>query len=557
MNKQDYRNLLLKIVSPLKAYYSSGKARVRLRGHEAWYENTAAETEAFARPLWGLVPFWAGGGSDAEFEEIYKIGLSNGSNSECNEYWGECHDRDQRFVEMAAIAYGMLMAPEKVWKPLSDTAKNNLQKWLWQINTHEVCDSNWIFFRILVNTALKKCGMEYSSARIESDLNRIDDFYLENGWYMDGVQGQKDYYIAFAIHFYSLIFTGFMEDDYPDRCKRFKQRAADFAQDFIYWFAEDGEAIPYGRSLTYRFAQVAFWSACLLADVRPFPVGVIKGIIERNLKVWNESDMMDNANILSVGYKYPNIIMSEHYNAPGSPYWGLKAFAVLALDDNHEFWSAEALPLPKLDPLHSIPAADMLIARSGGEVTAYAAGTHKSFACGQIIPKYLKFAYSTEFGFNVAKSALSLEEAACDSMLCFLVNDLVLTRRFTDAYEVTDNKITVTWSPFKGIMVTTQIIPTNCGHDRIHKINSDFSCTAYDCGFAVASSDGDKCEIMEEIGGASAKNSFSSCTVIGGEGYVISASPNTNIMYPKTVIPCVKHTIDKGITVIKTTIITR
>ena len=28
--------------------------------------------------------------------------------------------------------------------------------------------------------------------------------YLGDGWYQDGDSGQKDYYISFAIHFYSL-----------------------------------------------------------------------------------------------------------------------------------------------------------------------------------------------------------------------------------------------------------------------------------------------------------------------------------------------------------------
>lgn len=557
MNKKDYQELLLKIVSPLKPYYSDKKARIRLGGHATWYENISIETEAFMRPLWGLVPFWAGGGTDAELEKNYTTGLANGADPESLEYWGECHDCDQRFVEMASVAYGMLMTPEKVWEPLSDAAKENLVNWLWQINTHEVCDSNWIFFRVMVNIALKKLGQKYSKERIETDIARIDDFYIANGWYMDGVQGQKDYYIAFAIHFYSLIFAKFMGNDYPMYAKRFKQRAMDFAQDFIYWFAEDGEALPYGRSLTYRFAQVSFWSACLLADIQPFSVGVIKGIIERHLKMWSESGMLDNAGILSVGYKYPNLLMAEHYNAPGSPYWGLKAFAFLAIEDTHEFWSAEPLPLPALDLLHPIKEADMIIARNNGEATAYAAGTHTSFACGQIVPKYLKFAYSTKFGFNVAKSALSLEEAACDNMLCFIADGLVLTRRHTSSYSVGDDHITVSWSPFKGINVTTEIRPNECGHIRTHTITSDFDCAAYDCGFAVSSSDSDCCELQVSESGATAKNIFSSCTVIGGEGYIISASPNTNLMYPKTVIPSVKYTIEKGTTIIKTTIITR
>lgn len=557
MNKQYYQDLLLKTILPLKAYYSENRARVRLHGHAAWYEDISVETEAFARPLWGLAPFWAGGGNEGEFEKIYAKGIANGADPENPEYWGKCHSRDQRFVEMAAFAYAMLLSPDKVWEPLSGKAKQNLTAWLRQINEHEVCDSNWIFFRILVNTAFKNLGLKYSSERIKSDIDRINDFYIEDGWYMDGVQGQKDYYISFAIHFYSLIFAKYMEDVYPEYAKLFKRRAALFAEDFIYWFAEDGEALPYGRSLTYRFAQAAFWSACILADVYPFPVGVIKGIIERHIKNWYESDIFDNAGILSVGYRYPNLIMAEHYNAPGSPYWGLKIFALLALPDDHEFWSSEPLPLPALEELHPIKAADMLISRVNGEATAYVAGTHKEFACGQIIPKYLKFAYSTEFGFNAAKSAVSLEEAACDSMLCFVIDGLVFTRRFTLFHSVEDNRVNIEWSPIKGITVKTQIIPNECGHERIHTITSEYDCSAYDCGFAVASSDKDGCETAQSVTGASAKNNFSSCAVIGGEGHIISASPNTNIMYRKTVIPSVKYTVANGITQIKTTIITR
>ena len=555
MNKQEYQKILLKLLAPLKPRYSEYKAKINFNSHAAWYENASIDCETFARPLWGLSAFWAGGGSDKEFEEIYEAGIANGVNPSCPEYFGKCHDCDQRFVEMAAFAYGMLMCPQKVWQPLSDTDKDNLAIWLMQINSHEVCDSNWIFFRIMVNIALKECGREYSEARILSDLARIEDFYLGDGWYKDGIEGQKDYYIAFAIHFYSLIFVKFEEKDYPEYAKKFRQRAEIFGKEFIYWFAENGEALPYGRSLTYRFAQIAFWSACVMTDVYPFSIGVMKGIIERNLKIWLDSDMLDNAGILSVGYKYPNLIMAEHYNAPGSPYWGLKAFAVLALEDNHEFWTAEAEPLSELDELYPIYRADMIISRQNGDVTAYTAGTHKNFACGQIISKYLKFAYSTTFGFSVAKSSVSLEEAAPDSSLCFMVDGLAMPRRFTKSYELGDDRITIEWSPFTGIDVKTEIIPTSCGHNRIHTINSNIVCAAYDCGFSVSSSDCDECGTITEDNGATAKNIFSSCSVIGGEGVIISASPNTNVLYKKTVIPAVKHIIPKGMTRIETTVI--
>lgn len=554
--KKDFENLLFDILNSIKKFVTPEKAGFILGHHATWYDDRAAVCEAFSRPLWGLAPFFAAGGRDAEFEDIYLTGLVNGTNPENTEYFGECSERDQRFVEMAAIAYSMLICPDTLWNPLSDADKNQICKWLSQINTHEVCDSNWIFFRVLVNIAFKKHNRpELDAARLELDLNRIDEFYVGDGWYMDGMKGQKDYYIPFAIHFYSLIYAKFMENDDPERAKLYKERAEVFAKTFIYWFADDGEALPYGRSLTYRFAQISFWSACLLANIKPFPIGVMKGIIARNLIKWHESDMLDNAGILTVGYKYPNLLMAEHYNAHGSPYWGLKAFALLALPEDHEFFTVKAEPLPELDNRKLISAADMVIARRSGHVTAYPAGTHEEFGCGQIIPKYLKFAYSTKFGFNVNRSNVYLEELAPDNMLAFEVNGVYFERNHSEGFEITESGLKIKWSAFRDIKVETEIIITDSGHIRRHTITSPYEGYAYDCGFAVASRDKDNCVWSTDGNSANAKNNFSACTVTGGgKAIVFTASPNTNIMYNKTVIPAVKYCLNKGTTVIETTI---
>lgn len=104
---------------------------------------------------------------------------------------------------------------------------------------------------------MKQCGMTYSQVRIEEDLNKIDHFYLGDGWYCDGVETQIDYYVSFAIHYYSLLYTRFMPED-ELRVAKMKERATIFAQTFKYWFTQEGAAIPFGRSLAYRFAQVSF-----------------------------------------------------------------------------------------------------------------------------------------------------------------------------------------------------------------------------------------------------------------------------------------------------------
>ena len=558
-SKNDLKDILFKILDPLIPHYSSGGARLCPGNTAAWYDDLSAQTEGFSRPLWGLVPLWASGGDAGAFDDIYIRGIVSGTDKASAEYWGECRDRDQRFVEMAAIAYALIFSPDKVWYPLNDKQRSGLAEWLFQINGHEVCDSNWIFFRVLVNIALKKRDMKYSSETLRQDIRRIEDFYLGNGWYSDGPNGQKDYYISFAIHFYSLVYAMTMEDDDPERCAKYRSRAEIFAHDFIYWFADDGETLPYGRSLTYRFAQLAFWSACVAAGVLPFEKGIIKGIIERGLGKWLDNrDIFDNSGILTIGYKYPSLHMAEHYNAPGSPYWALKTFMLLMLDDNDPFWSCEALPMPELNEKRLIKNADMLIIRNQGDVYAYTAGTQNDLACGQIAAKYLKFAYSTVFGFNVMRSQLSLEECAPDNMLVFEMDGMIFIRRHNYGFTINDNEIITKWSPFKGIEVETKIIPFKEGHIREHTVYSEYECRAYECGYAAASRDSDMMDFRMRDGECTAYNSFSSSSVRsesnGSKARLIYASPNTNILFNKTVIPSLEFKIKQGKNIIKSVI---
>ena len=112
--KADFTALMHKFLDPLKPCYSAGCARLHLGETGVTYNQNAIELEAFSRPLWALVPFWVGGGSDPEFEKIYRKGLAAGTDPENPEYWGTTGEYDQCYVEMAAIACGILTAPEKL-----------------------------------------------------------------------------------------------------------------------------------------------------------------------------------------------------------------------------------------------------------------------------------------------------------------------------------------------------------------------------------------------------------------------------------------------------------
>lgn len=552
--KQDFQALMHLFLDPLKPYYSAGGARLHLGDTGVTYGQAAIELEAFSRPLWALVPFWMGGGSDPEFEAIYRRGLAAGSDPENPEYWGSCKDYDQCFVEMAAIACGLLNAPDKLWDPLSGAEKQNLARWLDQINHHQIPECNWQFFMILVNLALKKCGMPYDAENMARGLARIDSYYSGDGWSTDGASPQKDYYIPWAIQYYGVLYATFAADSDPERAALYRSRAELFARQFIYWFDENGAALPYGRSLTYRFAQNCFWAACVWAGLEPFPLGVMKGLIVRNFRWWLEQKIFDRDGILTIGYCYPQMYMAERYNAPGSPYWGMKSFILLALPDDHPFWAAQAEPMPALDALKPMPHANMLVARRKGRVTAYAAGVNEGHGHGQFPEKYAKFVYDTRFGFCASRSREVIWQAAPDSMLAFVIDDNVFVRKVSLSHEIRADRVVSKWSPFPGITVTTTVLPTADGHIRRHEIESAYPCEAYDCGFAVPNFAPGYVESTAG-GAATARNAAVSCTVSGsGEGTVIKCDPNVSLYSTNVCIPAVRYAIPEGRTVIETEI---
>lgn len=547
--KQEFRDWMFRVLEPLRPLYSEGCARLHLGETGVTYPEVSIEMEAFSRPLWALVPFWMGGGSG--FEEIYQKGLANGTNPEHPEYWGGFYDYDQRFVEMAAIASGMIFAPEKVWEPLTDEEKENLGAWLYGINEHVIPDCNWQFFMILVNVALRKHGRNYSEQMLASGLEKIESYYLGDGWYRDGASSQKDYYISFAMHYYGLLYAVAMEEEEPERCGRFRERAEIFARDFIYWFDENGAALPYGRSLSYRFGEGAFWAAYVFAGLEEIPLGVVKGLLARHLEWWAEQKIFDRDGVLTIGYGYPNLIMAERYNAPGSPYWGMKTLLFLALPDDHPFWSTPVLPLPELDEVKALYQADMVMHRHGADVIAYPAGVCEKYGHGHVPEKYSKFAYSTRFGFSVAKSQIVLHENAPDSALAFVIDgdDYVFVRKVSLSYEVKEDRVISVWQPFLGIRVTSVVMPSQHGHIRRHEIESEYDCTAYDCGFAVEKFT-DGYEETQEGTAAAVRHKGQGCTVRGegpkARGMIIGADPNTNVLYPNASIPAVAYQVKKG-----------
>ena len=401
--------------------------------------------------------------------------------------------------------------------------------------------------------------MPYAEQTLTSDLCMLDSFYEGDGWYKDGPTGLPDYYNAMTFQFFSVLYIWKFGAWDTVRAANYCNRLKLFAADYAKLFSARGEAVPYGRSMTYRFAQAGFWSMAAAAGVdmgRGFDAAVLKGLVARNIEAWDRMRICDNGGVLSVGYKYPNQHMCEGYNAAGSPYWCLMAFACLALPEDDPFWSARASEISlTTDAVDVALGRSALIARdSGGEVTLYPSGCVPGHPFAQSDNKYGKFAYSSRFGFSVARSQRSLEEAAPDSMLSFVVAGRVFVRDDVDESKVDaldDGRraVRTTWSPCPGIDVSTELIPLSDGQLRRHVITSCIECEAYDAGFAVPGDYHwmtlDDADVMCHV---------ESTGILKGERVLIHPEPNTSIEFGKTVIPAVKYRIGIGITRVVTQI---
>lgn len=576
-SRQDAVTALLDLVRPLKPLYAADGAALHVGSTAAHYGEKSARMEGWARVLWGLGPLFGGDNSAlpaaqqdeiAEWAALYLRGIIHGTDPADAGYWGDIYDYDQKMVETAALDVALALAPGVLWAPLSDAQRQNVFCWLDQMNHHKIHPNNWRFFRILTNMAFARLGLPYSEEQLRDDFGVIERCYAGDGWYFDGNPGQLDYYIPFAMHFYSLIWASLSPLDADDYRKTLKQRSAVFAEDFSQWFADDGAEVPFGRSLTYRFAHSAFFSALALAGAEnpAVPWGAVRPLTLGNLRHWLQYPITDAAGILTIGYRYPNLLMSEKYNAPGSPYWAFKAFLFLALPGNHPFWTAPDAVLPHA-PLRLEERPHMLVCHNeeagADHVTIYPAGQH-CMNHGAISAKYEKFVYSNRFGFSVGRGT-ALDDGAFDNTLCASPAGLAFYRmRYgVEKFTVNDRYTYAKYDLLPGTSVESWVVPTGgAWHVRVHKLTTAAPIDIADGGFALpveqpftaapGAGDGKRIPGAEEAvpGGVAAFLPWGSAAAVSLNGQTggkfVRTYPNTNLMANLCAVPYLTASLQPG-----------
>lgn len=573
------------LLDPLAAGTSPGGALVRVGGTGTRFDETAAQSEGYARPLWGLAPLLAG---DSEYAgtERYVRGLVSGTDPEHEEFWGYMEDLDQRMVEACPIGFTLAIAGKHFWDPLTEKQKKNVEAYLGSMNDKEMPNTNWLWFRVFANLGLAKVGAGYSSSRLESDIKHLNTFYRGQGWSNDGPAGytQMDYYSgSFAIQYLQLLYAELNGSKDPERAAEFRSRARQYALDIVYYFDAEGRALTFGRSLTYRFAMAAFWGAVAFSDTElpaPLTWGVVKGLLLRNLRWWTRHpDIFQPNGMLNIGYTYPNTYLAENYNSPGSPYWCMLAFAPLALPATHPFWASAEAPHPwqALPPIKKLEIPLQIASNRGGHALLLSSGQSCHYALKNPQAKYGRFAYSAAFAYSVATGAYTLEQWVPESALALSADggELWRMRRAVADARFEEHEgtpvLASSMHPWSDVEVRTWLVPPQEAapywHLRVHRVAAGralleaegawavFGCNLRD-GRRLGPLDagahegwvceGDAALAVSPRSGAVGIVDLLPREKTGRTGSILDADANSNMVEVRTVLPVLRSEVAAG-----------
>ncbi len=413
-----------RLLEALVPYATPGFAQYRLPGRTSWSGAHSDGLEGFARSFLLAAFRIAGtaGGPEADektaeaLAERYALGLAAGTDPDGDETWPEIAERSQPMVEAASIAVGLHETRRWIWDRLDGKVQQRIVDWFSGFLGNRTVDNNWRLFQVVSEQFLASVGAPYRQSDIDGGLDRIEDWYVGDGWYTDGKGRSFDYYNGWALHFYPLLWARIAESDGrmadPGRVAAYRNRLRQFLGGYQHFFGSDGAPVHQGRSLTYRFAAAApVWMGAL-ADATPLAPGLTRRLASGTLRHFVDRGAPDGQGLLRLGWYESFLPVTQAYSGPASPYWASKGFLGLLLPADHAVWTEPELPLPIEESDHylALPAPGWLLhgTRADGIVRLLNHGSddnhpHDPEAADD--PHYSKLAYSSRTGPQTAPAA--------------------------------------------------------------------------------------------------------------------------------------------------------
>jgi hypothetical protein len=245
----------------------------------------------------------------------------------------------QMTCECASLVIALRTAPDCLWTPLDQPARDRVAKVLGDWAHRRTHPHNWRLFNILILAFLSDHGYPVDDGIYRDHLRVVRSFDAGDGWYRDGTL--FDYYSVWAFQFYAPLWahtTGYRS--MPEMAAAIERSAKTLLRTYDRIFDRQGHQIMWGRSNIYRFAASApFGSAFLLRnpEIRP---GLARRVMSGNLLQFLGHPDFWRDGLPSIGFYGPFTPLIQPYSCAASPFWFGNAYHAVALGPRHPLWTA-------------------------------------------------------------------------------------------------------------------------------------------------------------------------------------------------------------------------
>ena len=360
-DRQVWAEMCYKIARPVLENMSKGELQknMQLEYSPTWdgRDKRVAYLETFGRLMAGITPWLALPEDNTEEGKMRKqlhewalLSYKNAVDPESPDYllWKNCPS--QTLVDAAYLAESFLRAPEATWQKLDKVTQQRYIECFKGLRVLRPAYNNWLLFRTMVEAFLLSVGEEADAFVLSVGPNKINEWYLSDGFYSDGPEFAFDYYNSFVMHpmyvevLETLEANKFWSSVSSKLAVKRMQRFNTILERLI---SPEGTFPPVGRSITYRMG--VFQTMALAAWKYGMPENISNGQVRAALTkvMQNMFAVEGNFNekgFLALGFAGHQPDLANYYTNNGSLYMTSLVYLPLGLPADHPFWTDPAEP---------------------------------------------------------------------------------------------------------------------------------------------------------------------------------------------------------------------
>ncbi|WP_299040166.1 DUF2264 domain-containing protein [uncultured Pseudokineococcus sp.] len=403
-----------RVLLALRPFATADRAGFALPGPPSGAGPASDALEAFARSLvLAALRVRGEGGEDPHgLMDWYREGLVAGTDPRSPTRWPRPDEVPQARVEAASLAVALDLSRPWLLDRLAPREHEQVLDWFQTCVGAWYPDSNWVWFRTVVETLLVAEGRDVPPEGLAGTLALHEQLARADGWTSDGGERAFDHYGDWVLHHHPHLWVDQARRTAPHLLEAarlpdgtaaeevWRRRLGRYLADVLALQGADGSPLVQGRSLVYRMTAASLWTGAA-TGAGDLPPGLLRRAATGQLQHFLGSGCLDERGLLSLGWHGAFPVMKQSYTGPGSTYWASTGFSGLALPADHPAWTdvEEPLPVEEGDVRRLVRAPGWLVSgtRADGVVRVLNHGTDHALPGDERTeaPLYARLGYST------------------------------------------------------------------------------------------------------------------------------------------------------------------